>query len=73
MAWVVKGEEAGIIDYFYDDMDHRNKAVIGVFAATFGDPLYHFKDEYEAEMIARNVYYDEEMYAYEVDDDETEN
>lgn len=71
MAWVVKGEEAGIIDYFYDDLSKRHKAVIGVFAVTCGDPLYHFTDEDEAEMIARNVYYDdEEMYAYEVDDDE---
>ncbi|KKW88322.1 hypothetical protein [Lacticaseibacillus rhamnosus] len=71
MAWVVKGEEAGIIDYFYDDLSKRHKAVIGAFAVTFGDLLYRFKDEYEAEMVARNVYYDdEEMYAYEVDDDE---
>ena len=71
MARVVRGEEAGIIDYFYDDLSKRHKAVIGAFAVTMGDPLYRFNDEYEAEMIARTVYYDEEeMYAYEVDDDE---
>ena len=70
MAWVVKGEDAGIINYYFDDMDHRHKVVIGPFAAALGEPLYHFKSEDEAEMVARNVYYDdEEMYPYEVDDE----
>ena len=64
MTWVVRGEEAGIIDYYFDNLSKRHKAVIG-------DPLYRFKSEAEAETIAMNVYYDgEDMYPYEVTDDE---
>ena len=71
MAWVVKGEEAGVTDYYFDKLSGRHKVVIGEFAAMFDDPLYHFKSEEEAEMVARNVYYDEEeMCPYEVTDDE---
>lgn len=71
MAWVVRGEEAGIIDYYFDNLSKRHKAVIGDFAVTMGDPLYRFKSEAEAETIAMNVYYDDEdMYPYEVTDDE---
>lgn len=71
MAWVVKGEEAGITDYYFDKLSGRHKVVIGESAAMFDDQLYHFKSEYEAEMVARNVYYDEEeMNPYEVTDDE---
>ncbi|PKX76819.1 hypothetical protein [Lactiplantibacillus plantarum] len=71
MAWVVKGEEAGVTDYYFDKLSGRHKIVIGEFAAMFDDPLYHFKSEHEAEMIARNVYYDqEEMNSCEVNDDE---
>lgn len=71
MAWVVKGEEAGITDYYFDKLSGRHKAVIGEFAAMFDDPLYHFKSEQEAETIAMNVYYDgEDMYPHEVTDDE---
>ncbi len=71
MAWVVKGEEAGVTNYYFDKLSGRHKVVIGEFAAMFDDPLYHFKSEWEAEMVARNVYYDEEeMNPYEVTDDE---
>ena len=71
MAWVVKGEEAGVTDYYFDKLSGRHKVVIGEFAAMFDDPLYHFESEQEAEKVARNVYYDEEeMNPYEVTDDE---
>ncbi|MDM7530290.1 hypothetical protein [Lacticaseibacillus paracasei] len=71
MAWVVKGEEAGVTDYYFDKLSGRQKVVIGEFAAMFDDPLYHFKSEDEAEMVARNVYYDEEeMNICEVTDDD---
>lgn len=70
MAWVVKGDEAGVTNYFLDKHG-RHKIVIGEFAAMFDDSLYHFKSEWEAEMVARNVYYDEEeMNPCEVTDDE---
>lgn len=71
MAWVVKGEEAGVTNYYFDKLSGHQKVVIGEFAAMFDDPLYHFKSEDEAEMVARNVYYDEEeMNPCEVTDDE---
>ena len=71
MAWVVKGEEAGVTNYYFDKLSSRQKVVIGEFAAMFDDPLYHFRSEQEAEMVARNVCYDEEeMNPYEVTDDE---
>ena len=71
MAWVVKGEKAGVTDYYFDQLSGRQNVVIGDFAAMFDDPLYHFKSEQEAEMVARNVCYDEEeMNPFEVTDDE---
>ena len=71
MAWVVKGEEAGITDYYFDKLSGRHIIVIGEFVAIVADPFYHSKSEWEAEMVARNVYYDEEeMNPYEVTDDE---
>ena len=71
MAWVVKGEEAGVTDYYFDKLSGRQNVVIGDFAVMFDDPLYHFKSEQEAEMVARNVYYDgEEMNPCEVTDDD---
>ena len=71
MAWVVKGEEAGVTNYYFDKLSGRQKVVIGEFAAMFDDPLYHFRSEQEAEMVAINVCYAvEEMNPYEVTDDE---
>ena len=71
MTWVVKGEEAGVTNYYFDKLSGRHKVVIGEFSAMFGDPLYHFGSEQEAEMVARNVCYDdEEMIPCEVIDDE---
>lgn len=43
MAWVVKGEEAGVTNYYFDKLSGRQKVVIGEFAAMFDDPLYHSK------------------------------